>query len=180
MRIYFPWGSLERMSYKYYSTITNKNLSTPEILKQVCRPVLCVSSCRMKCSRMLAIYLLVINVFYLLPFNCHTFLLFQHLSVGQCLTYLWVLLPFLFLGFKYGFDFQYLEQGGGLQVYKMTIFPTADLGTVLLWSNLLEGDWIILQYVGVGVIISASTDPESEVCWITSLHKIHVQGPKDK
>lgn len=28
--------------------IANKNLSTPELLKQVCRPVLCVSSCRMK------------------------------------------------------------------------------------------------------------------------------------
>lgn len=28
-------------------TATNKNLSMPEILKQVCCPVLCVSSCRM-------------------------------------------------------------------------------------------------------------------------------------
>lgn len=47
------------------------------------------------------------------------------------LNFIAISFSFLFI-FKYGFDFEYLDQGGGLQVYKMTIFPTADLGTAFV------------------------------------------------
>lgn len=82
-----------------------RNLSTPELLKQVCRPVLCVSSCRMKMQPH-ACYLIPCDPIFLFIclllfsfdaiFICHTFQ-FQHLSEGQCLFFLLLL---LFLGKK--------------------------------------------------------------------------------
>lgn len=92
-----------------------------------------------KCSRMLAIYLLVISVFYLLPFDCHT-LFFQHLSEGQCLTYFWILLPFLFPFFLFLNMALILDIWNREGVSKSIrwLFFLQQIWALLLWSNLLE------------------------------------------
>lgn len=108
------------MSYKYQSNITNNNLSTPEILKQVCRPVPCVSSCRMKMQP---------HACYLTPcapefsFNSAdpSCILFQRLSEGQCLTCLSFVTIALKRKKKKSFFFNIYQGRRGLQVSKVNV-----------------------------------------------------------
>lgn len=81
----FPEGHWSECHTNIRVLLLNKNLSTPEILKQVCCPVLCVSSCRKKqFSRMLAIQIPCAKSFF---FLLSTFIFIYHwfcLIISKC------------------------------------------------------------------------------------------------
>ncbi len=165
------------MSYRYQSTITSKNLSTPELLKQVCRPVLCVSSCRMKMQPH-ACYLIPCDpvfLYYLTPFYLPN-IQFQHLSEGRFL-----IVSDIIAKKRICFTFLMFGMGEGVSKSIRGLFSNNRSGTLLFWNIIRRrlNNSAICGWI-VGDIICASTDPEGSLLDDHLRMKLISRGQKDE